>query len=100
MCLLFRSSMAGKQLQLALDGTSALTKRKSYTREYKLKVIEFYRNNNFNKTQKMFGLNTKTILRWKTSEETIRKSTKGAKHTKKRRPAKYPAMEEKLVTEY
>ena len=48
----------------------------------------------------MFSLNTKTILRWISSEKTIRKSAKGSKHAKKRRPAKYPAMEEKLVSEY
>ena len=93
--------MAGKQLQLALSGSAVLTsKRKSYTREYKLNVIKFYRDNDNNlyKTHKIFSLNTKTILRWITSEEIIRKSAKGAKHAKKRRPAKYPAMEEKLVT--
>ena len=44
----------------------------------------------------MFSLNTKMILQWISSEKTIRKSTKGSKHAKKRRPAKYPAMEEKL----
>ena len=48
----------------------------------------------------MFSLKTKTILRWINSEEMIRKSAKGAKHVKKRRPAKYLAMEEKLVKEY
>ena len=47
----------------------------------------------------MFGLNTKAIIRWITSEEIIRKSAKGA-HAKKRHSAKYPAMEEKHVTEY
>ena len=44
----------------------------------------------------MFSLNTKTILRWTSSEKIIRKSAKGSKHAKKRRPAKYPTMEEKL----
>ena len=47
----------------------------------------------------MFGLNTKTIVCWITSEEMIRKSAKVA-HAKKRHSAKYPAMEEKHVTEY
>ena len=64
--------------------------------------MKFYRDNgnNLYKTHKMFSLNTKTILRWISSEKTIRKSAKRSKLAKKRRPAKYPAMEEKLVTEY
>ena len=95
--------MAGKQLQLAIDRNAISTpKRKSYTREYKLNVIKFYHDNDNNlyRTHKMLSLNTKTILLWINSEEMIRKSAKGAKHVKKRRPAKYPSMEEKLVKEY
>ena len=66
--------MAGRQLQLTLDGTSkSALKRKSYTREFKLNVVKFYRDNgnNLYKTHKMFSLNTKTILRWISSEKTI-----------------------------
>ena len=40
------------------------------------------------------------ILRWICSEEAIRESAKGVKHVKKRHPAKYPTIEEQLVSEY
>ena len=57
--------MAGKKLQLAIDGNAiSMPKRKGYTREYKLK---FYRDNDNNlyNTHKMFGLNTETgYKRW------------------------------------
>ena len=57
-------------------------RRKSYTREFKLSVVKFYRENNNNLYQisKRFSLNTKTLLRWIGDEEGIKKSKKGSKH--------------------
>ena len=68
--------MAGRQLQLTLDGSSKSTlKRKSYTREFKLNVVKFYHDNgnNLYKTHKMFSLNRKMILQWISSEKRVPK---------------------------
>ena len=54
--------------------------RKSYTREYKLEVVHFYRENNLYQTAKRFSLNTKTIRRWVADEGNIKKSKKASKH--------------------
>ena len=52
--------MAGKKLQLAIDGNAiSMPKRKGYTREYKLKFYSDNDNNLYN-THKMFDLNTET----------------------------------------
>ena len=40
---------------------SRVQMRKSYTREYKLKMVHFYHQNNLYQTSKRFSLNTKTI---------------------------------------
>ena len=84
------------------DEHSGKGKRKSYTRETKLKVVEYYRahESNLYKTSKTFQLNTKTVLRWIKDEKKIRDGKKGSKHTKHDRPAKYPDVEEKLRAEY
>ena len=76
--------------------------RKSYTREFKLSVVKFYRenNNNFYQTSKRFSLNTKTVLRWIGDEEGIKKSKKGSKHRQHVRPPLYPEMERQLYLEY
>ena len=69
--------------QRTLDGgTLPLVKRSrmSYTREYKLEVVKFYRENNVYKTAKRFSLNTKTIGRWVADAEKIKKSKKASKH--------------------
>ena len=56
-----------EQLQLMLDGTAPVPveKRKSYTREEKLKVVKFYLTREIMfQTRKKLSLNTKNILRW------------------------------------
>ena len=84
------------------DEHSGKGKRKSYTRETKLKVVEYYRahESNLYKTSKTFQLNTKTVLRWMKDAKIRDGTEKGSKHTKHDRPAKYPDVEEKLRTEY
>ena len=84
------------------DEHSGKGKRKSYTRETKLKVVEYYRahESNLYKTSKTFQLNTKTVLRWIKDEKKIRDGKKGSKHIKHDRPAMYPDVEEKLRVEY
>ena len=80
----------------------AKLQRKSYTREFKLSVVKFYRenNNNLYQTSKRFSLNTKTVLRWIGDEEGIKKAKKGSKHRQHVRPPLYPEMEQQLYLEY
>ena len=94
---------AHRTLQATLDSQptdNCKQKRKSYTRETKLKVIEFYysRRKNLYQNCKQFELNTKTVLRWIKDEKKILDSKKGSKHTKHDRRAKYPDVEERLYT--
>ena len=56
------------------------TRMKRYTREFKLEVEAFYRNNNLYQTSMKFSLNTKTILRWIRNNKLIDTSKKGSKH--------------------
>ena len=58
---------------------STTKRRKSYTREFKLEVVKFYRENNLYQTAKQFSLNTKTIGRWVADEDQIKKSRKASK---------------------
>ena len=93
-----------EQLQLTLDGTALapVAKRKSYTREEKLKVVKFYfdNGNNLYQTSKKLSLNTKNILRWIRAEEQIRDSSKGRRRVEFQRTALHPEMEKKLYSEY
>ena len=79
---------------------SAKAKRKCYTREFKLAVVNHYRENNMYQTSRRFSLNTKTILRWAGDEEKLKKAKKGSKHTVTERKAAFPEMEAKLYREY
>ena len=65
--------------ELALGG-SFVRKRKSYTREDKLKIVNYYCDNgkNLYQTCKRFSQNTKTVQRWLQAEEKTRDSTKGS----------------------
>ena len=62
--------------QLTLEGhpVSYSQTRKSYTREYKLGLVCFYRKNNQCQTAKRFSLYTKTIRRWVADEEKSRRA--------------------------
>ena len=84
----------------SLDSQKSVAKRKSYTREFKLKVVVFYRENNLYQASKLFLLNTKTILRWAHDEQKIEKAKKGSKHVQHHRRALYPEMEAELYREY
>ena len=86
----------------SVDGVSQAVKlkRKSYTREFKLKVVTFYRENNLYQTSKLFSLNTRTILRWAKDEGQIEKARNGSKHVQHHRTATHPEMEAELYCEY
>ena len=88
--------------QITLDGEPVKEKkgRKSYTREYKLEVVRFYRENNLYQTAKRYSLNTKTVGRWVADYEKIKDSRKSSKRVKFDRKSKYPDVEEELYCEY
>ena len=56
-------------------------KRRSYTREDKLRVLKFHKDNgrNLYKTCQQFNLNTKNVLRWIKEEKKITESKKGTR---------------------
>ena len=78
------------------------SKRNSYSREDRLKCVNFYFRNSKNKyrTCKMFNLNSRTFNRWISDEDKIRCSKKGSKRSKFERSSQYPEMEEQLHDEY
>lgn len=74
--------------------------RKSYSREKKLEIIQFYKQcKNQYKTCKEFGLNTKTLMRMINSETKIKGSPGGARKFGSGRGAFFPEMEKKLHKE-
>ena len=87
--------------QLALQ-TTPIRKRKSYTREEKLKIVRYYYENgkNLYQTCKKFSQNTRTVQRWLQAEEKIHDSKKGSMRVKFERRAQHPEMEERLHREY
>ena len=88
--------------QVSLTGTSVKTPRKSYSREFKLQVIKFYRDpqNTLYATSKHFSVDKKCILRWAHEETKIKKSSKGSKHCRHAKGGTYEKMEEVLVKEF
>ena len=76
--------------------------RRSYTREEKLKVTQWYWNNgrNLYQTCKKFELNSKIILRWIKDKGKIKYSRKGHKRVKSERTSQCPAMEDTLYKQY
>ena len=89
--------------QATLTGTKqGKQKRKSYTREFKLSVVQYLRQNNHNvsQTARHFSIDRKMVQRWVKDEEKIKASSKGSKKSKHERRADYPEMEEELHREY
>lgn len=74
--------------------------RKSYTREYKLEVVRFFRYHNLYQTAKRFSLNMKTVGRWVADEEKIQQSKKVSKRVKLLRRCQFPEVKEELYCEY
>lgn len=91
-------------MQLSLNYAPEVVKRtrRSFTREEKLKIVRYYRENDSNlyRTCKQFNLNSRTLKRWVVAEKAIKESKKGRKCVKFRRTAKHPQMEEKLYDHY
>lgn len=98
--LLGQGSVMASTTQLDLFGENAKTTRKSYTREFKLDVVTWYRQNTLYATSKKFSLNTKTILRWAANETSIKESKKGSKHAKHAVKGAQHEIEAALYQEY
>lgn len=77
-------------------------KRQSYTREFKIYVLDWHRKNGSikNKTARHFDLTHQNVLRWVRSEVQIRSCKKGAKSQGSGRPAIYPLLERELYKEF
>lgn len=88
--------------QATLTGVPFKTTRKSYTREFKLKVVKFYRDpcNTLYATSKHFSVSKKCILRWSHEETKIQKSSKGSKHCQHSGAGPFQKMEEVLKEEF
>ena len=88
--------------QSTLTESTPVRKRKSYSREEKLKVVRYYYGNNENlyRTCKTFSLNSRTVKRWIDNHDKIEERKKGSKRVKFARSSQYPEMEEKLHVEY
>ena len=99
------SSRPGVQSTLPFAAKPTSSKiRKSYTREEKLKIIAYYRDNNKNcyKTCKFFNINFKNLYRWVKEEDKIKDSKRGRirRRVKFERRAEYPEMEQELYSEF
>lgn len=58
------ATAAGASQSVLSSNRSGKAKRKSYSREFKLTVVNHYHENNLNQTCNTFSLNTKTIFKW------------------------------------
>ena len=89
-------------LGLSSEVTSMRRKRRSYTREEKLKIVRYYNDNgkNLYQTCKHFNLNSRTVKRWIDGKKATKESKKGRKRVQFARRPKYAEMEEKLYESY
>ena len=73
--------MRAESLSFAACQPTTPLKRKNYSREQKLKVLDFYRENgkNLYKTCQHFDLNSKNVLRLLACEKGIRDSKCGSR---------------------
>ena len=78
-----------------LDEPNAKLKRRSYTREKKIEVLDWYFNDGRNKYQacKKFAINSKTLAEWLRDEAKIRASNRGTRKMGAGRKPFWPDME-------
>ena len=76
-------------------------KRHSYTREFKLKVSDWYMSNgkNIASTAQMFGVDRKQVRTW-LKNKIIQQQKHSSKASERGCTAKYPIMEDALYAEY
>ena len=77
-------------------------KRHSCTREFKLKVSDWYMNNgkNIARTAQMVGVDQKQARTWLKNEQIIEQQKHFSKASGRGCTAKYPIMEDALYAEY
>ncbi len=87
---------------LSKPATAPVTfSRKSYTREEKIGILNFYHDGNTQyRTCKEFNLNTRTLERWIKNEQKIRGSKRGTRKMGSGRQAFYPDMEAELYKQF
>ena len=62
------------------DGPGPSKKRRSYTRDEKLKVVAYYKDHcNLYKTCQHFNMSTKNVLRWVKQEGKLKNSKRGSR---------------------
>ena len=73
-----------------------------YTREFKLKVSDWYMDNgkNIARTAQMFRVDRKQVRTWLKNEEITQQQKNSSKASGRGCTAKYPVMEDVLYTEY
>ena len=78
------------------NGEAANKGRHSYTREFKLKVSDWYKNNGkkIASTTQMFGVDRKQVRTWLKNEKIIQQQKHSSKASGKGCTAKYPIMED------
>jgi transposase-like protein len=76
--------------------------RRSFLREKKLEVVEWFYNNSKNiaKTSRQFGIDRKQVRAWISSEKVLRKQKKEQRSQGRGRRAQYELMEERLYEEF
>ena len=77
-------------------------KRHSHTREFKLKISDWYMNNgkNIARTAQMFGVDRKQVRTWSKNEEIIQQQKHSSKASGRGCTAKCPIMEDALYADY
>ena len=77
-------------------------KRHSYTREFKLKVSDWYMNNgkNIARTAQMFGIDQKQVRTWFKNEEITQQQKHSSKASGGGCTTKYLIIEDALYAEY
>ena len=89
------------EVEVQVTNSSAKTSRRSFTREFKLSVIQWFHSHNKNilQTASYFKIDRKQVRQWIRNEEKIRKQKRNSKGVRGRR-AMYPLLEEKLLEEF
>ena len=89
-------------LGLSSEVTSMRRKRRSYTREEKLKIVRYYNDNgkNLYQTCKHFNLNSRTVKRWIVGKKAIKESKKGRKQVQFARRLKWKRSCIKVIKNY
>jgi transposase-like protein len=84
------------------DSNNNVNKRQSYSREYKISVLNWHRENGLvkNKTARHFNISHQNVIRWVRAEVEIRKGKKGTKRQGSGRTAMYPLLEQRLHKEF